>query len=230
MEIKYSLLCLSLVAVTTTSFAANNNPYFYTSVGAGIYAGSFNNFYTDQADADPLNLTQPATQHGYIGQIAFGYSRPWLKRYFFGGALAANVENNKASFQSGASMSNFSDSVKVQYNVDVTFLPGINLSETVSSYLKVGLSYAVIQDNLSSPSSSFVTQDYSSRRSALGIAIGLGAETSLTNNISIFTEAMYYDYGTVNFQSFLNYTATYAHSAHVYAYDVILGVSYSFDA
>lgn len=60
----------------------------------------------------------------------------------------------------------------------------------------------------------------------IGFAAGIGVTKSIIDTLSIFTEANYHDYGSVSFLGVSNFSANYSHSAHIYSYDAVVGVSY----
>jgi opacity protein-like surface antigen len=171
---------------------------------------------------------QPTTQHGYTGGIAIGYSQLMNPQYFLGAELSANKDGSSASFQSGASSTVFSDQVRMNGHFDLTFMPGLMLSNSIAAYLKLGLSYALLQDSLTSPVGFAPTiTSYNNNQNAFGFAAGLGFSKAITDKVEIFTEADYHDYGSIGFANFKNYEANYTHSTHVYSYDVVVGAAYS---
>lgn len=230
MKTQSGLLCLALATFSCSTFAAHDT-YYYTAAGVGLFQGDFNNTYTDRTTSPALNIAQPSNQNGYMGEIAVGYRRPWHEQFFLGAELSGNLTGHTATLQTGSAMTNFADQVQVQYYADLTFVPGIMLSETIAAYIKLGLSYAALQDSLTSPSGFIPTpKNYMSNKNPFGLALGMGVSKSITHRVMIFTEASYHDYGTVTFSDFQNYAAAYTHSAHVYSYSVVAGAAYKFDA
>lgn len=228
MEKCYKVLCFILISCSSTTFANTDNIY-YISANAGVFRADFDNVYRDRTDIIPQNIAQTTTQHGYTGGLSVGVSHHFDQNYFLGAELTGNIDGNYASFQSGASTSAFSDAIQIRYHVDLTAVPGMMLSRTIAAYLKLGLSFAALQDNLSSPVGfTPITTTFNSNKSALGLAAGLGISKSITDHIALFTEANYHDYGSVDFGTFQNFSATYAHSTHVYSYDLVIGAVYKF--
>jgi len=210
--------------------ATFSSPRYYVSGNLGIFDATFNSSYLDQTDVIPQNIAQSISQNGYTGGVALGLRQATCdRRFYYGGELLLNYDSQNAVFQSGAATAAFSDKTRIQYHADLTFVPGMMLSQTVSSYLKLGLSIASIQDNLVSPEgyTPANTSTHSSKN-PLGFAAGLGVATCITNNFSIFTEANYHDYGTVTFSNFTNFMAEYTHKSHVYSYSLVVGASYFF--
>lgn len=220
------LICILTFALPSTIFAYNG---YYIAGKVGIFQADFNNRYLDQTDVIPQNIAQLASQRGYTGGIAVSYRQDFASQYWLGAELSTSLDGNKALFQSGASTTAFSDAARVRYHTDLLAVSGIKLSECVSSYLKLGLSLAVIHDGLTSPVGFIpIFTGYHSSKSYFGFAAGLALEKAITNTISIFTEADYHDYGSVKFKSFQNFSAAYTHKSHIYTYDVVVGTSYQF--
>ena len=220
-------LALILLAFVSNPAVANTNNYFYVAAKAGIFQADFNQAYRDQTDIIPQNIVQTVKQQGYMGGIAAGYRQLICADYFIGAELSANLAGHWASFQSGAATAAFSDATQIKSYIDLVITPGLKLTNSIATYLKLGLSFAALQDQLNSPVGfTPLPTDFNSKKNALGLALGLGLEKSLNEHMGIFVEANYHDYGTIPFQTFQNFTATYTHAAHVYSYDLALGVNY----
>jgi opacity protein-like surface antigen len=219
-------LLLSTLLFSSLTYAAS--PYYIAADG-GIFRGNFNNNFIDQTDAIPQNITEDATQYGYTGGIALGYSKLCNERYSLGAEISGNLDSHHSLYQAGASTAAFSDMIQIKNHFDLTFVPGIMLGSTVLGYAKLGVSYAALQDKLTSPVGFTPTYtNYNSNRNAFGFAGGLGVKKFITDHVSVFTEADYHDYGTVNFSGFQNFSANYTHSAHVYSVAFLLGAAYQF--
>lgn len=223
------LTCLvSSIIVSNLAFAYADNP-FYVAADIGIFKADVNHRYLDQTSDIAQNIVDGVTQHGYTGGLAIGYSKLLCPSYFLGAELSGNIENQTASFQAGAATSAFSDSVSIHGHLDLTFMPGIQLSDTVAAYLKLGASVAWLQDSLTSPAGTTpITTSTHANKNAYGFATGLRLTKLLCAHTSIFAEGNYHDYGSVDFPNFENFTATYTHTTRIYTYDVVVGASYNF--
>lgn len=221
-------LSILTLAITQPAFAQRDfNLYF--SGSAGIFQGDLNQSYIDKTTTVAQNISEGVAQHGYTGGIAFGFRKAYRQQYFLGGEWSANLDGTNASFQSGASSTSFSDATQIQYHTDITFVPGVKLTDTVNSYVKLGVSLASIQDNLTSPTGyTSANAAYLDHNKIFGYALGLGLSKTVSDVVSVFTEANYHDYGTVHFQTFQNFSTTYKHSAHIYTYAMVVGASYQF--
>lgn len=86
-----------------------------------------------------------------------------------------------------------------------------------------------MEDRLTSPAGyNPESISYHATKHPLGFTAGLGIAKPIVENLGIFVEANYYDYGTVNLPNFQNFTADYTHNAHVYSYAVTVGLGYKF--
>ena len=220
---------LALVCVTDAFSMPDKQ--FYASVNAGIFQANFNSNYLDQTDVISQNISESVLQNGYTGGIAFGYNQIINPHYFLGGEVSAHLNSNAAEYQSGAATAAFSDSLKLKHYFDFTLVSGIITNSSFIPYLKLGLSYAAISDNLMSPVG--YTPDityYHTNKNALGFAAGLGVKHLFSNKISLFSEINYHDYGTLNFHDFQNFTADYTHSARLCSYGLSVGAAYTFNA
>ncbi len=219
------IFCACTLVFSAGSFAQDHP--FYVAANAGIIQGNFSNSYLDQTDIIKQNIAESVEQHGYTGGLAIGYSKLYHEKYLLGAELSGNLDSHNATFQSGAASSAFSDTTQINNHFDLTFVPGILLSESTSAYLKLGVSVAYVEDNLTSPAGFGATPSpFNSSNHATGFAAGLGIQKSMSERVSVFAEGDYHDYGTVNFANFQNFSTSYIHSAHVYSYGVVLGMAY----
>jgi opacity protein-like surface antigen len=222
------LIGFTSIALSSIACALPQQP-FYIAANAGLFQGSFDATYRDQTDTIPQNIAQTLQQHGYTEGLAIGYQKPIYNQYLLGTELSGNLDSHQASFESGAANTSFSNSTQIKNNIDLTFVPGVMLGLTVEAYLKLGLSHASLQDNLNSPVGYTPTVSrFNSNKSATGFAGGIGVKKFVTEQIAIYLESNYHDYGTVTFANFQNFTAGYTHTAHIYSYDFLLGLAYQF--
>ena len=222
---KYLFFLLFIIPLTTLASVKTN--YLYVGGDAGIFTANMNQNYQDQVDVIANNIAQPITQNGYTTGIRVGYVHLMNTIYSLGSEISGNFDSQNASFKSGASTSAFSDITKIQYHIDMTIVPGMYLSDSILSYFKLGMSFASISDQLTSPAGFFANYTtYNSHSNCLGFTAGLGIAKTLTQNFSLFTEANYHDYGALNFDDFQNFSANYTHSAHIYSYDIVMGITY----
>ena len=223
------LITIGIFILPSIGFSSVNLPGWYVSAKGGIFQGSFDQKYLDQTDIIKQNIETNTQQNGYTGGIAVGYQKSYCQTYLLGGELSANLDTHHSTFQSGASTAAFSDLIDIKSHVDLTFVPGILLTESISAYLKLGVSYASLTDNLSSPVGSTATMTgFSANKNILGAAAGIGIAKMMTPHISIFAEGNYHDYGMVDLPAFQNFTANYTHSTHVISSSIEVGAAYHF--
>lgn len=222
---------VALVCGCSTSVLAAQPGHFYVTVNTGVFLGNFNSSYLDKTDTIPQSITEPLLQNGYSGGLGIGYNYLINPQYFLNGEIAVNFDSNSALFQSGAATAAFTDSAKIKHHIDFTLAPGIITNSSLFPYLKLGISYAALQDNLTSPAGYTPTMiSYRQNKDVLGFVAGLGVKYALSNRIAIFSEANFHDYGTLDFPDFQNFSALYTHSAHLYTYGLNVGASYMFNA
>lgn len=203
---------------------------FYGALQGGIFQAQFNSKYLDQSDLIPQNISNTLIQNGYTGGVTLGYTHLINTHYFFSLELTGNLDGNSASFQSGGANTAFSDQIQINNHIDFAVIPGIITQSAFFPYIKLGVSRAVVQDNLSSPVGyDPVMTAYNSNQVIYGFLAGLGVRYWINNRSWLFIEENYHDFGTVNLPSFQNFSANYTHSAHVYSYATLIGVSYAFN-
>jgi opacity protein-like surface antigen len=206
------------------SYALLATNAYYIALDAGTFQGSFNQEYTDKTDIIAQNISESVLQNGYTEGLSIGYQRLVNNIYLVGAELSANLDSHKASFQSGASTTAFSDNAEIKNHFDLVFVPGMMLNESWEAYAKIGISYAFLQDTLTSPIGFIPTiTSFNSTPNTLGFASGLGIKKFFTDTLFMFAEGDYHDYGSVTFSDFQNFSANYTHTAYVNSYSVVLG-------
>jgi opacity protein-like surface antigen len=214
----------------SSAVLANHASYFYGAADAGIFNAAFDALYAYQspAVANPQSITNTAYQRGYMGGLKLGYHRPFHTHYFYNTEISGDIDSDRSSFQSGAS-GPFTDNMWIDGHADLSFVPGMIISNTMSVYMKLGLSVALLRDRLTSYTGSFNTQTgYSASKVIPGFLAGLGVSKSVSEHVDVFTEADYHDYGNRSMQTFLVQNATYASSVKIHWYDVVVGAAYHF--
>jgi opacity protein-like surface antigen len=220
-----------MILLFVTDAFSEPNSQFYAAVDAGIFQANFNSNYIDQTDIISQNISESVLQNGYTGGVALGYNQIFSSHYFFGGEISAHLNSDSANYQSGAATAAFSDTQKWHNYYDFTLLSGIITKSSFSPYLKLGLSYAIVPDNLNSPVGYTPTPvNYHTNKNVLGFTAGLGIKHLLTKKVFLFSELNFHDYGTIHFNDFQNFTADYTHSTHLCSYSLSVGAAYSFNA
>ncbi len=224
MPLKKGLLLLFL---SECSFAAPLSHPWYIAAGAGISQGIFDSQYKDETDIIPQNTEQTLFQHAYTADLLAGYNQIICNKYILGGELSGGYYSGKAKFASGAATLAFSDKIYLNYHVDLSFTPGLFITNTTALYGKIGVAFASIKDTVNSPAGfNPVNTTTNNQNYVFGAIFGIGIKKWITDNMAVFSEYNFHDYGTTNFSNFNNFTAAYSHSAHIYSQDLMAGVAY----
>lgn len=220
-------LAAALLSSKLYAFIDLNNAIYF-SASAGVLQGTFNTAYNDHTDVITQSIANSVLQNGYTAGAGIGYRRICHEQFLFGAELSGNIYSDHASFKSGAATSAFTDKMKIKNNVDLDLLSGILVISSLEAYLKIGLSYAQMTDQLTSPAGFIPSYyKYKSTSNAWGLAAGLGIRKLLTNHLSVFSEYNHHDYGKVVFSTFTNFTADYHHTAKVSDNTITVGASYN---
>lgn len=218
---------LSLFFVTQCAFATSFQHPWHVSAEGGVFNGKFDMTYQDQTDVIPQNIQESVFQHGYSLGLRIGYDKLFRNGYLLGAELSGDYHSNKAIFASGAATTAFSDQMYLNGSLDLAMVGGMLITENTAWYGKLGMSYGFIGDRLTSPAgyTPMMVQTNSTRQNWGGV-IGVGVKGFVADQLAVYTEYNYHDYGSVDFPNFTNFTATYSHSAHVYTQEVLFGLSY----
>ncbi len=223
---KLKLFVLPLLMSSTLYAQAPNQ--LYAAIDGGVFQGNFNNNYYDQTDVIPQNISNLSLQNGYTGGLAIGFVHTLNNSSFLALELSGNLDSNSALFQSGAASTAFSDQIKMRHHVDFTLIPGLITLGSYFPYLKLGVSYASLRDNLVSPVGyNPVMTPYYNNKSIYGFAAALGVKHAIGEHLGLFSEVGYHDYGNINLIGFENFSATYTHSTRLCSYSLVVGASYA---
>lgn len=226
---KLAIVVFGALSLSSAVFA-NHASYFYGAADAGIFTATFDELYAYQSPTvpNPQSITNTAYQRGYMGGLKLGYHHSFRSDYFYNTEISGDIDSDRSSFQSGAS-GPFIDNMWVDGHVDFSLVPGMMISHSMSLYMKLGLSVAFFRDRMTSYVGSFNTETgYSLNKTIPGFLAGLGVSKSVTKRMDVFTEADYHDYGNRTLQTFSVQNATYASSAKIHWYDVVVGAAYHF--
>lgn len=217
--------CLATGMIGTS--IASVQPW-YLSADAGIFQGLYQVKYNDLTDLIPQNINQSIQQLGYTAGLGVGYQKQLCENYLIGLEFSAHYDSNSAYFGVGGASTGFSEKLYIQNNEDLSLIPGLLLNNDLLVYGRVGLSYANVRSELTSPSG-FNAQltNWNQHQNVWGGVLGLGLRKFFNPHFSIYSEFNYHDYGTVSFSNFQNFTATYNHNAHLHSQTLNLGISYA---
>lgn len=195
----------------------------YVGFNGGLLQADFNVRYPDLTTIIPQHFAVSLQQQGYTagGSIGYNYLTP---NYFFGIQFLANYDWHNVVY----AISSFWDTLAIENHFDLAITPGIMLTDTVASYIKLGGSWAWISDSIASPVGFVpVYTNYSVAGRRAGFVAGLGAEKFITKQITLFAEYNFHDYGNVHFLQFQNFAATCDHYARVYSHTITVGASFN---
>lgn len=222
-------LFVMLLCFSPLSHAYVDMKPWYISAFGGTFAGNFDVQYNDETDIIPQDIRQFVQQHGYIGGLALGYTYFCPTAYALGGEITAYFMSGHGHYNSGAATAAFHDTLRIKYDVDLSFVPGVYLNNYVLMYGKLGVGFANIYAKIHTPTGFVPTfiNIKNNRHKVVGV-FGLGIKTMINPSMAIFFEYVFHEYGMVHFKDFQNFNAIYSHSAHVYSQSVMAGASYLF--
>ncbi len=161
--------------------------------------------------------------------LVLAISKLICNQFLAGAEFDAQFNSHQANFASGSATTAFSDNLQIRQNFDLTFVPGVLVTDATALYAKLGVTYGQIKSQLSSPTG--FTPTYISLNNSQynwGGTLTLGVKHYFSEYGAVFAEYGYHDFGTVDFANFPNFTATYSHSERVYSQAVLAGISYYF--
>ena len=198
---------------------------FYAEAEVGLLQGNFSVKYNDLTSTLPQNYQDNVLQSAYTAGLALGYRQIIATRYLLGLEIAGNRASNYAYYSPGV----LSDKLKLKYNIDFAFVPGLLLNQSISTYLKLGISSGYIYDHLVSPAG-YTPQNtvYHYNLNRVGFLAGIGVRKDLASHWAVFAEYLYRDYGSISFKHFTNLTATYSHNARLTTNALNVGLAFNF--
>jgi opacity protein-like surface antigen len=229
---KYIKILSGLTLALSSSLAfANSYPgdpchAFYIAGDVGIYQAYLNTRYNDVTDLIPANSALSLSQNGYSYGVAIGYSRRVGEWALLGAEASGTFHTTYAYY---ANAGGYNNTIKIKNNADIVFVPGMFLTDTIASYLKIGISTAHISNYVTSQVGFVpVVTNFSSSFNVLGAAFGIGIKKYICPDFAIFSEYSYHDFGNRNLAHFTNFTASYVETAHIYTNELLVGASYNF--
>jgi len=170
------IIASAILAATSTVALASSGPYIGGSVG--VNSSTF-------TDTDNV-ATKASTDfggRGAIGNLFAGYGAMVNSNIYLGGEAFADLTNTSAEFK----IPGLKKTISQKYGYGISFIPGVMLSDHTMAYGRIG----VIRSRFELATD---VQDRSSttkRQALTGGQIGLGLQTSLTQNLDLRGE---YDY------------------------------------
>lgn len=196
-----------------TAIAQNFHKGFYIGINSGA---SFVTGQTDDKFITGVNFINPErmttryreedSQRGYNGGVLIGWNFYVDREYVYGIELSANEYSNTAhqtfwNFTPDANVNdliNFQESWKLRYVFDLTFKPGVLISDFSELYGIIGVSTSKSKTELKNlvpqlAGSSPLT--FHDSKDVYGFVLGVGAQAQLCNHLGVFTSYKYTYYG-----------------------------------
>lgn len=207
---------------TSVLFALSSSTALAQDFHNGFYIGlnSGASFVTGQTNSELItgvNFINPVSSttryrdedsaRGYNGGISLGWNFYADREYVYGIELSGNASSNTANqtfwnFTPDAGLPdliNFQESWKIRYTVDLTFKPGVLISDSAELYGILGVSTAELKTKLKNlvpvlAGSSPLT--FNDSKDVYGFVLGAGAHKQLCNHFGLFTSYQYTYYGS----------------------------------
>ena len=176
-----------LMLVTPSAFADNENGGTYAGGGIGIYTGGVT--LTIPASSVSVDLGSSSLD---VGLNLFGGYKMNMGKGSIAGEVAFNSGTGKnINLTSGATTSN----IKMTNNWSVSVLPGYNLTQDTTSYLRLGYTQGKGEMTATgAPASSHTFNGY---------VVGFGVDQAVSPNLAARLE-----YQVLNFSSWTDTTGT----------------------
>ncbi len=178
---KLILASAILAASSSVAFAATG-PYVGASVG--VNSGTFNL-------KNPGVANYELGGRGAIGNLFAGYGTLVSQSIYLGGEAFVDATNTQSKTTIGSSKA----TVNERYGYGISFIPGVMISNDTMAYARVG----VVRSSFQAKSSAAGVSTYSKSKTLTGGQIGVGMQTSLTQNVDLRGE---YDYTSYRSQKF----------------------------
>jgi outer membrane immunogenic protein len=171
------LLIAAAILATSSTIAFANGPYLGASLGV-------NNTKFDGKNADGDN-TFSLGSRGALLNVFGGYGATVNQNIYLGGELFAGATNANAKVKDSDGTAN----LRTKYSFGISFIPGYMLTDHTMLYGRVGL--VKTRFEAKDTSAGTTTTD---RKTLTGGQVGLGMQTSLTQNVDLRGEYVYTGY------------------------------------
>lgn len=189
--------------------------------------------------------------------ILLDYQKLYSNVYALGAELAVryntghttNTDQSQDAFSYspiGLQENDFSTQANLRYSVDLAVKPGLLLTDSILSYMKLGATLTGLNTTLSTThNNAFISETYTStggnsNHNIWGLLVGAGLEKSISNTWSIFAEYNFNlyervnlktvsitDRGTTGLSSIIATTSNYQRAIQPYSNRFDIGVRYA---
>ena len=183
--LKKLIFASAILAATTTVAFANGAPYVGVSVGAN--AGTFK---LSNTSGDSIDFGG----RGAIGGLFAGYGMLASQNIYVGGEVFANLTSTQSDINTTGT-GTLRDKIYNKYGYGISFIPGVMLSDHTLAYARVGVVRSKFEVKQIAPTAA------SESHMVTGGQLGVGLQTSLTQNVDFRTE---YDFTVYRASTFDN--------------------------
>ncbi|OGT38256.1 MAG: hypothetical protein A3F12_07350 [Gammaproteobacteria bacterium RIFCSPHIGHO2_12_FULL_38_14] len=179
-----SVASVVLAATSAVAFA-NDAPYIGGSLG--INADDFKT--TDHA-GDKVDFSG----RGAVGNIFAGYGATLTDTFYLGAEVFADLTSAESDIKAGTDSSK--DTLEERYGYGISVIPGVMLSDHTLAYARAG----IVRSNFKVKANN-VTSSGTESNTLTGGQLGLGLQTSLTQNVDLRGEYDFTDYRSASFNT-----------------------------
>ncbi len=190
--LKKFVVASAILASTATVAFANGAPY----VGASLGVNSAN--YNTSYNLSPLSGSVDFGGRNAIGNLFAGYGALVSQNIYLGGEVFADLTNTSSEVKVLGGSTEIKTSMTNKYGYGVSVIPGLMLSDHTMLYGRAGLVRSRFDSKLSATSGVF-SSAASAQNTVTGGQLGLGVQTSLTQNVDLRAEYDYTQYRAINF-------------------------------
>ncbi|MBX9587459.1 MAG: outer membrane beta-barrel protein [Gammaproteobacteria bacterium] len=202
-------LALSSSLALADGFQFQKGFYIGANTGASFVTGQtydelrLDNLYPSFLAGTKTIFRDEASARGYSGGAFLGWNFYADREYIYGFEISGNAYSNRAhhttwsigQYNGGvvlANVLNFDQSWDMRYSADLTFHPGVFISESTALYGILGASIAEISTNFKE---SGRHQNNEESNTLYGFVLGAGIQKQLCDRFSMFVSYQYTYYG-----------------------------------
>ncbi len=210
-------LALSSSVALADGFQFQKGFYIGANTGASFVTGQtydelrLNTSFPGFLAGTKTTYRDEGSARGYSGGAFLGWNFYVDREYIYGLEISGNAYSNRAHhtiWNIGpynnsvllANVLNFDESWDMRYSADLTFHPGVFVSDSTALYGILGASIAEISTNFKRVSQTGLAQEDRSRNNSesdtlYGFVLGAGIQKQLCNRLSLFASYQYTYYG-----------------------------------
>jgi len=204
--LKCTATALLLAGTTSVSFAedaAVQTCPTPATLASGWYLGLQGGYDSFKA---PTNVSTPGgtstlvtnpsvNATGWVGGMMLGYGMMWNSWFYTGAEIFANLNDAERYFSNTSGASTYTNKIKVKSTYGIGILPGIRLTDSTLTYVRIGWNSATFKTSETVTSIAASTRNNTSH----GMVVGIGMEIYTNENWSLrgeFDHTWYSSYNT----------------------------------